>query len=90
MEKLKFSPKNLLENISKLGTWSAYGLASEALQHYFPEEYDEDGYCSVSREVELMNQLGLNNWSEVIIKFHSEIGYKCEGEFFNEKAVNEY
>ena len=42
-DRFLFTPENLLENLHKLGPWSAYGLASVALQHYFPDEYDEDG-----------------------------------------------
>jgi hypothetical protein len=86
-EEFKFTPDNLIDNLDKLGGWSAYGLASEALQHYFPDEYLEDESPSVEKEIELVKKLGLNYWDEVIIKYHKEVGYKGE---FNPGAVNEY
>lgn len=86
MGKFKFTPDNLIDNLDKLGAWSMYGLASSALQHYFPEEY-EDGYCSTLTEVKLLEKLGCDYWEDAIIKYHKEVGYKGE---FNPKAVNEH
>jgi len=85
-KKIKFTPKNLIKNIKKLGAWSVYGLASEALQYYFPDEYDEHDFCESKREVELLESLGCNYWQDVVIKYQKEIGYKsfCDG------YVNEY
>lgn len=86
-----FTPNNLLDNIDKLGPWSQYGLAAEALAHYFPEEYDEDGNCKgdVNREVELLDQLGCQYWVDAVIKYQNEVGYKAPNGF-NPDAVNEY
>lgn len=82
-----FTPENLLDNLDKLGCWSTYGLASDALSHYFPEEYkDEDNQPSTIREIELVHELGLEYWEDVIRKYHTEIGWK---EAFNPEAVNE-
>ena len=74
--KFVFTPDNLLDNIQRLGAWSSYGLASEALQHYFPEEYENDKSVSVQREVELLEKIDCTFWSDVVIKYHKEIGYK--------------
>jgi hypothetical protein len=86
--KIEFTPENLIQNIHLVGPWSAYGLASEAIQHYFPKEYDEEGNCDISTEVKLMYDLGCDNWHDVIIKFHKEVGYKAPNGF-NILAVNE-
>lgn len=90
-EQFVFTPDNLLENISKLGAWSSYGLASCALAHYFPDLYDiETGKCpEIKEEVELMYSIGCSNWHEIVIKFHKEVGYDYEGGSFNPDAVNE-
>ncbi len=80
---------NLIENLPNLGGWSLFGLAEEALQHYFPEEFDEDEGCETSRAVELMHELGCDNWAQVVKKYHTEVGYKPEGGVFNPKVVNE-
>lgn len=84
-----FTPQNLIENISKLGAWSAYGLAIEALQYYFSNEYDINGDCKggTQREAELVTELNLNSWQDVIIKYQNEVGYKCKE--FNPQVVNE-
>ena len=82
-----FTPENLLENIDKLGPWSAYGLASKALQHYFPDAYDED--CDISEEVKLLDKLECQYWHDVIVKYHNEVGYVAPNGF-NTDAVNEF
>ena len=87
MEQFIFTPDNLIANLDKLGGWSSYGLASIALQHYFPEEYDEDGNCNINRELELMDKIECKTWDEAIIKYHSEVGYKGE---FDPGSVNIY
>lgn len=84
-EKFIFTPENLIENIDKLGPWSSYGLASTALQHYFPEEYDENGYCDTFREADLLKKIGFTYWQEVVVKYQKEVGYAM----FNPDAVNE-
>jgi len=88
MEKFIFTPDNLLDNLDKLGAWSAYGLASSALLHYFPDEYDENGDCSIQREVELVEKLGCHSWQDVIIKYQNEVGYDAPNGF-NTDCVNE-
>lgn len=82
-------PETLIENLPRIGGWSAYGLASEALQHYFPEAYDNDGYLEVAEEVKLMERLGLSCWQDVIIKYQKEIGYDAPNGFSLD-CVNEY
>lgn len=86
IEQFVFTSENLLDNLDKLGGWSAYALACEALQHYFPEEYDENGHCEIQREVELTEKLECNTWVDLIKKFHAEVGYKS----FNPDVVNEF
>lgn len=81
---------NLLDHIDEIGPWSAYGLASEALQHYFPDEYDEHGHCEVSREAELVDKLGCRYWQDVVKKYHTEIGYTRPGGIFDDGAVNKF
>ena len=83
------TPKNLIENLNKIGPWSAYGLAIEALQHYFPNEYDENGDCILGskREIELLEDIDCNSWQDAIIKYQKEVGFKCKE--FNGDCVNE-
>lgn len=83
-----FTPENLLDNLHKLGAWSSYGLASIALQHYFPEEYDQNDGCDTNREVELLEKLGVNYWQDAIVKYHKEIGYEAH-RLSNTMYVNE-
>jgi hypothetical protein len=88
-----FTPDNLIENIEKVGAWSSYALASVALQHYFPSEYDENGNCEkgVIREIELCDMLDCKYWHDVIIKFQNEVGYKVTNpNGFSPDFVNEY
>lgn len=84
-----FTPANLIKNLQKLGPWSSYGLASSALQHYFPEEYNDEEYTLPTKEVELCNKLQCDYWRDVIIKYHKEIGYKSR-ELANTDYVNAY
>lgn len=72
-----FTPENLIENIDMLGPWSCYGLASDALRHYFPEEY-EDKNISTAREAELLQKINGVSWHDAIIKYHNEVGFTLE------------
>ena len=85
--KFIFTTENLLDNLDKIGGWSIYALASSALQHYFPDEYDEDGQCETSKEVGLCHKLGCDCWQDVIIKYHKEVGYEMP---FAPEFVNEH
>lgn len=65
-------------------------ITTENLIQNLPNnEFDENDYCQTRREVELMRELGCKNWSEVVVKYHTEVGYKPEGGVFNVEAVNE-
>lgn len=86
---MKFTPENIIENIDKIGPWSAYGLAEEALRHYFPEEFTDDKEWSAERNVELADKLGCQYWTDVIIKFQTEVGYNAP-DGFCAGAVNEH
>jgi len=72
----KITPENLLENIDQLAGWPIYGLASQALEYYFPDEYELE--LSVSDEADLLEKLGLKFWDDIVIKYHTEIGFKNE------------
>lgn len=87
-----FTVENLLDNLDKLGPWSMYALASEALSFYYPDLYnDETGECpEVMEEVELTKKLGCQYWDELVIKFHKEIGYKPLDGIFSSDYVNVY
>jgi hypothetical protein len=75
-ESICFTPDNLIDNLDKLGPWSTYGLASEALKHYFPEVYDnEDNPPSIHQEGHLVEEIGCKSWEDVIRKYHQEVGY---------------
>ena len=89
MSKFQFTPDNIIDNIDKIGPWSAYGLAVTALQHYYPDEYDEDGNCPVIRECQLMDELGCVYWHDLIKKFQYEVGYNALNGFHT-GAVNEH
>jgi hypothetical protein len=84
---MKYTPENIIKNLDKIGPWSAYGLARIALKHYFPDEYDEDGECNVTRECELMDSLGCMYWHDLIRKFQNEVGYNAP-DGFDEGFVN--
>jgi hypothetical protein len=87
MKRLVFTPNNLIDNLDKLGPWSIYFLASEALKQFFPEVY-KNGDLSVQEEAKLMEEmLGCQHWDEVVLKYQNEIGYKGP---FNPDYVNEY
>lgn len=89
MEQFIFTPENLIENIEKIGAWSSWCLAETALQHYFPEEFDDDGNCDVQREIELCDKIGCKYWHDVIVKFQKEVGYNTPNGFDTD-YVNEY
>ena len=93
---IEFTEQNLIDNIEKLGPWSSYGLAVEALRHYFPQEFDlsEDGdffhQKGTLEEVKLMEKLGCHYWHELVIKYHNEFGFKGnENGAFDKRCVNE-
>lgn len=87
MSEFQFTPSNLIENIDKVGPWSAYGLAAIALKHYFPEDHPEDG-ISTEDQIKLIGKLGCETWHDVIIKFQNEVGYDAPNGF-NRVFVND-
>lgn len=87
MAEFQFTPSNLIENIDKLGALSAYGLASIALEYYFPEEIEEES-ISTEKQIELLEKLGCDTWQDVIIKYQNEIGYDAPNGF-NPVCVND-
>jgi|GEM_PF-6066714 hypothetical protein len=91
----QFKTSEILDNLQNIGPWSLYGLAIEALHHYFPEEFDlsDDGSefhkDGVLAEIKLMESLGCNMWDELIKKYHNEIGYYRPNGLFGTLEVNE-
>jgi len=85
---MKINKDNLLENLDKLGPWSVYGLAEEALKHYFPDRLDDDS--TVHEIADCLPLLNCENWHDVIIKYHKEVGYNHYGEHFDDGLVNEH
>ena len=67
---MQFTTDNLLDNLHLIGPWSQYGLATIALQYYFPTYYDESNFCDPSIEVQLLQRIGCSFWRDVIIKYH--------------------
>lgn len=84
-----FTTENLAGNLHRLGAWSTFALAEEALQHYFPDEFDEFGSCDTARCVELLHELGCGNWEHAILKYHTEVGYSPNNGVFSPLLVNE-
>ncbi len=83
-----FTPDNLIDNLYKLGGWSTYGLASCALEYYFPKK-NKNEYRSTVQEIKILEKMGLKYWQDVIIKYHKEVGYKAN-ELSNTDYVNAY
>jgi len=71
----KFTKDNLIENIDKVGAWSQMMLAEKALCYYFPDLEEDDGYISTSKAASCLSDTGLKWWSDVIIKYHEEVGF---------------
>jgi hypothetical protein len=90
MSEFFITSENLIENLKKIGPWSSYGLAVEALRHYFPNEYQEYESPPVQREVEMLKEIGCEYWQDAIIKYQNEVGYKTGPEGFNPDAVNKF
>jgi hypothetical protein len=89
-EEFVFTKDNLLDNLQLLGAWSAFALAEEALEYYFPNEFDEEGGCPSSRSAELLKEVGCPYWEDVIRKFHTEVGYNPPNGVFSSDYVNRY
>lgn len=85
-----FTPENLIENIDKLGAWSSYGLAEQAIEHYHPECLGMEGM----EKLNYISNLKCNgeentHWQDWIIKYQKEVGYNAPNGF-NPKCVNKY
>jgi len=71
---MEFTKENLIDNLENLGVWSSYGLATIALEYYFPKKY-EDGKIKTGDEAELLSEIGCKLWIDAVKKYHSEVGY---------------
>lgn len=83
----QFTPDNLLDNIDKLGPWSSFSLAEEAILHYFP---NIKRIKSTVEQINAMSKLCHEfemYWSDWIIMYQNDVGYKGK---FNTGAVNEF
>lgn len=85
-----FTTKNLIKNIKKLGAWSAYGLAEEALEYYHPSLKRLTGIDLLNKQIYFLHKDGLSTWQDVIVKYHKEVGYKPLNGIFKKESVNEY
>lgn len=89
----KVTPSNLIELLPRIGAWSTYCLAEEALLHYFPSLYMKNllGQAVMPDEcVSALIDMGLDSWQELIVKFHKEVGYTREGGEFDPVWINEH
>lgn len=85
----QFTPKNIIKNIDKIGPWSAYGLAVEAIEHYHPSvKRIKDFQKKLEKQVYFSHKRGFS-WHDWIIKYQKEVGYYAP-KGFNKSAVNEF
>jgi 3-phenylpropionate/cinnamic acid dioxygenase small subunit len=90
-EQFIFTPDNLLDNLDKLGAWSSYGLAEEAIYHYFPHvKRIRDTARQIQEMCRISEVMGNYQWQDWIKKYQKEVGYKRPTGFFDEGAVNQY
>lgn len=75
---MEINSNNLIEMLPEIGPWSTYALAEKAIICYCPEVQDEDGDVSTEKAASCLNDMGLSSWQDVIIKYHTEIGYSDE------------
>lgn len=87
---MRFKPANIIKNIHKIGAWSAYGLAEEAIEHYHPsiKRFKNDVTKLLERQVHFSQKRGFT-WHDWIVKYQKEVGYKIKG-YWNKDAVNEF
>lgn len=90
MEKtFKFTPKNLLDNIDRLGPWSCFALAEHAILHYFPRMKKIKGTAEqICKMAELSTKYEMC-WQDWIILYQLDIGYDAPNGF-NSDYVNEH
>jgi hypothetical protein len=87
MKEFKFTPENLFDNLDRLGGWSMYALAEEAMFHYFPNlKRIKSPGKQIQRMCEISNEYGMDWWIDWIILYHLDVGYKN----FNSDYVNGY
>lgn len=85
-----FTSENIIDNIEKIGPWSLYGLAEEAIHHYKPWiKYVQDPNKKITYQINAMVKMGCNTWGEMVIKYQKEVGYGDAREF-NPDYINEY
>ena len=84
-----FTPENLIKNIKKIGPWSAFGLAEEAMFHYFPHiKRMRDTAKQITEMARVSVVVGMC-WEDWIVKYQKEVGYDAPGGFSIE-YVNEF
>lgn len=81
---MTFTPKNLIKNINKIGPWSLYGLAEQAIEHYYPE-YKRLSRNKPAEGPGIMAKL-CDDWHGIVIRYQKEVGYKE----FRKGYVNEF
>jgi hypothetical protein len=84
---MKITAENLFENMDRLGPWSLYTLAEEAMFYYFPYlKRIKDPAKQIGRMCEISNEYGIVTWMDWIILYHIDVGYK----HFNDDYVNAF
>ena len=84
-----FTPENLIKNIKKIGPWSAFGLAEEAMFHYFPHIKRMRDTAKQIGEMARISSLFEMDWGDWIVKYQKEVGYDAPNGFGRE-YVNEF
>jgi hypothetical protein len=87
----QFTPDNLLDNLERIGPWSAYALAEVAIEHFHPsvKKYKNDPLKLIERQVHFCNKAGNFTWHDWIVKYQKEVGYNSPNGF-DKDFVNEY
>jgi hypothetical protein len=88
-EPFVFTPENLIENIKKIGPWSAFGLAEEAMFYYFPHIKRMRDTGKQIAEMARISTLFSMYWKDWIIKYQKEVGYNAPNGF-DTGCVNEF
>jgi hypothetical protein len=85
MKDFVFTPDNLIDNLDRLGPWSTFALAEEAMLHYFPSLEFKDMVERISRMAAICCKYEMC-WQDMVLLYHLDKGYKN----FNPDYVNEH
>jgi hypothetical protein len=88
-ENFQFAPDNLLDNLNRLGPWSQFALAEEAIYYYYPRI---KRMTNTIKQIQAMADLCLEYdmyWVDWIITFQMDKGYKRNAGFSRD-YINEW